>query len=55
MTTTRRCASRTDFFTPLVDDAYDWGRVAATNALSDVYAMCGVAIAAGACGGTDSV
>lgn len=28
-----------DFFTPIVDDAYDWGRVAATNALSDVYAM----------------
>jgi selenide,water dikinase len=31
----------TDFFTPLVDDAYDWGRIAATNALSDVYAMGG--------------
>ncbi len=31
----------TDFFTPIVDDAYDWGRVAATNALSDVYAMGG--------------
>src|SRR5205807_6598137 len=29
----------TDFFTPIVDDAYDWGRIAATNALSDVYAM----------------
>jgi selenide,water dikinase len=28
-----------DFFTPIVDDAYDWGRIAATNALSDVYAM----------------
>ena len=28
-----------DFFTPVVDDAYDWGRVAAANALSDVYAM----------------
>jgi len=28
-----------DFFTPIVDDPYDWGRVAATNALSDVYAM----------------
>jgi selenide, water dikinase len=31
----------TDFFTPIVDDAYDWGRVAAANALSDVYAMGG--------------
>jgi selenide,water dikinase len=30
-----------DFFTPIVDDAYDWGRIAATNALSDVYAMGG--------------
>jgi selenide,water dikinase len=28
-----------DFFTPIVDDAYDFGRIAATNALSDVYAM----------------
>ncbi|HUO37234.1 MAG TPA: selenide, water dikinase SelD [Mycobacterium sp.] len=31
----------TDFFTPVVDDAYDWGRIAASNALSDVYAMGG--------------
>jgi selenide,water dikinase len=31
----------TDFFTPIVDDPYDWGRVAAANALSDVYAMGG--------------
>ena len=31
----------TDFFTPIVDDARDWGRVAAANALSDVYAMGG--------------
>ena len=30
-----------DVFTPIVDDAYDWGRVAAANALSDVYAMGG--------------
>jgi selenide, water dikinase len=30
-----------DFFTPVVDDPYDWGRVAAANALSDVYAMGG--------------
>ena len=33
-----------DFFTPILDDPYDWGRVAATNALSDVYAMGGVPI-----------
>jgi len=31
----------TDFFTPVVDDPYDFGRVAAANALSDVYAMGG--------------
>jgi len=31
----------TDFFTPVVDDPYDWGRIAAVNALSDVYAMGG--------------
>ncbi|MBI5658898.1 MAG: selenide, water dikinase SelD [Nitrosomonadales bacterium] len=31
----------TDFFTPIVDDAFDFGRIAATNALSDVYAMGG--------------
>jgi selenide, water dikinase len=30
-----------DFFTPIVDDPYDWGRVGAANALSDVYAMGG--------------
>jgi selenide,water dikinase len=30
-----------DFFTPIVDDPYDYGRIAATNALSDVYAMGG--------------
>ncbi|MFN2591024.1 MAG: selenide, water dikinase SelD, partial [Actinomycetota bacterium] len=30
-----------DFFTPIVDDPYDWGRIAAANALSDVYAMGG--------------
>ncbi|MDP2792702.1 MAG: selenide, water dikinase SelD [Sulfurisoma sp.] len=29
----------TDFFTPIVDDPWDFGRIAATNALSDVYAM----------------
>ena len=31
----------TDFFTPIVDDARDWGRIAAANALSDVHAMGG--------------
>ena len=35
-----------DFFTPIVDDAYDWGRIAAANALSDVYAMGGSPITA---------
>lgn len=30
-----------DFLTPVVNDAYDWGRIAAANALSDVYAMGG--------------
>lgn len=36
----------TDFFTPIVDDAFDWGRVAATNAFSDVYAMGGTPLLA---------
>jgi len=36
----------TDFFTPIVDDARDFGRVAATNSLSDVYAMGGKPTAA---------
>jgi selenide,water dikinase len=35
-----------DFFTPIVDDPYDFGRIAATNALSDVYAMGGEPICA---------
>jgi selenide,water dikinase len=35
-----------DFFTPVVDDAYDWGRIAAANALSDVYAMGGSPVVA---------
>ena len=33
--------STTDFFMPIVDDAFDFGRVAAANAISDVYAMGG--------------
>lgn len=36
----------TDFFTPIVDDPYEFGRIAATNALSDVYAMGGTPILA---------
>jgi len=35
-----------DFFTPVVDSAYDWGRIAAANALSDVYAMGGTPLVA---------
>ena len=31
----------TDFFTPVVDDAYDYGAIAAANSLSDIYAMGG--------------
>jgi selenide,water dikinase len=33
--------STTDFFTPIVDDPYDFGRIAAANSISDVYAMGG--------------
>jgi selenide,water dikinase len=35
-----------DFFTPVVDSPYDWGRIAAANALSDVYAMGGEPVVA---------
>jgi selenide,water dikinase len=35
-----------DFFTPIVDDPFDWGRIAAANAFSDVYAMGGVPVTA---------
>jgi selenide, water dikinase len=38
--------STTDFFMPIVDDAFDFGRIAATNALSDVYAMGGTPLMA---------
>ena len=37
----RAMINTVDFFTPIVDDAYDFGRIAAANALSDVYAMGG--------------
>jgi selenide, water dikinase len=37
----RALVATTDFFTPVVDDAYDYGAIAAANALSDIYAMGG--------------
>ena len=53
-TTLRSCGSggttavvtTTDFFTPVVDDPFEWGRIAAANALSDVYAMGGEPVVA---------
>jgi selenide,water dikinase len=36
---TQALVATTDFFTPIVDDPYDFGCIAATNAISDVYAM----------------
>ena len=42
----RAVVSTADFFTPVVDDLYDWGRIAAANALSDVYAMGGTPLLA---------
>jgi selenide,water dikinase len=38
---TQALVATTDFFTPIVDNPYDFGRIAATNAISDVYAMGG--------------
>ncbi|MFF2840746.1 selenide, water dikinase SelD [Paenarthrobacter sp. NPDC057981] len=38
--------STADFFTPVVNDAFDWGRIAAANALSDIYAMGGQPVTA---------
>lgn len=38
--------STTDFFMPIVDDPYDFGRIAATNAISDIYAMGGTPLIA---------
>lgn len=43
---TQALVATTDFFMPVVDDPYDFGRIAATNALSDVYAMGAVPIMA---------
>jgi selenide, water dikinase len=39
LTDDRALVVTADFFTPIVDDPYDFGRIAATNALSDIYAM----------------
>lgn len=43
---TQALIATTDFFMPIVDDPYEFGRIAATNALSDVYAMGGTPIMA---------
>lgn len=43
---TQAIIATTDFFMPIVDDGFDFGRIAATNALSDVYAMGGTPIMA---------
>jgi selenide, water dikinase len=43
---TQALVATTDFFTPIVDDPFDFGRIAATNAISDVYAMGGTPILA---------
>jgi len=42
----RAVLSTTDFFMPIVDDPFDFGRIAATNALSDIYAMGGTPLMA---------
>lgn len=42
----RAVVATADFFTPVVDDPFDWGRIAAANALSDVYAMGGTPVVA---------
>jgi selenide, water dikinase len=39
LTPERAIVATVDFFTPIVDDAYDFGRIAAANAFSDIYAM----------------
>jgi AIR synthase related protein, N-terminal domain len=43
---TQAVVATTDFFMPIVDEPFDFGRIAATNALSDVYAMGGTPILA---------
>jgi selenide,water dikinase len=42
----RAVVATADFFTPVVDAPYDWGRIAAANALSDVYAVGGLPLVA---------
>lgn len=42
----RGVVTTTDFFMPIVDDPYDFGRIAATNAISDIYAMGGTPLVA---------
>ena len=46
LSATQALVATTDFFTPIVDDPYDFGRIAAANALSDIYAMGGKPIMA---------
>jgi selenide, water dikinase len=46
LTDTVALVQTVDFFTPMVDDPYTYGQIAATNALSDVYAMGGIPISA---------
>jgi len=43
---TQALVATTDFFTPIVDDPHDFGRIAASNAISDIYAMGGTPIMA---------
>src|ERR1700675_2273332 len=43
---TQALVATTDFLPPIVDDPYDFGRIAATNAISDIYAMGGTPIMA---------
>ena len=42
----RALVQTVDFFTPIVDDPYDWGRIGAANSFSDVYAMGGTPVLA---------
>ena len=42
----RAVISTADFFTPVVDDPFDWGRIVAANAMSDVWAMGGECVLA---------